>query len=518
MKKPMNKKLKIIIICASCVVVIIAAVLIIRFGNIGKTAEVYPVAMLNESFWGENENLSATVSTGKLQQVTLKEGLVKEIKVKEGDIVKKGDVLMLYDQTSFQITLMKDQANIASCEAAIAMCDENIQKYSRLKPKEEAPEPYIEIIDHGELPVKYKLTASDDVNSVILFDTTISKEFLEKIKVNNEDALLQVYNEMIIPGGKEQTLYGTYEIKSEDLVETDSDWILSNIIKLKDDGSGVVFDTSADFKYQGAFSTCTPKRYERYEQIIHYPEETDTEDYLYTRAELAQMIRDEANESSRLKKELIAEKINYEMDKNVAESGEVKASIDGTVSKAVSQAGLSIGDIILEVKGSDKYVITTYINEMDLSKVAIGDKMNVTLYERGLSLPAKVVEIGKEPSTQVWGGNNPNVSYYPVMAEIEDEEVSLNIGEWGEATLDNNHQEEALYIPIMYVRKDQGGRYVMKNANGHLKKQYVTTGKIYSSYVICIKDNLTLDDYISFPYDTGAIQGVPTKQSEDLIY
>ena len=98
MKKPMNKKLKIIIICASCVVVIIAAVLIIRFGNIGKTAEVYPVAMLNESFWGENENLSATVSTGKLQQVTLKEGLVKEIKVKEGDIVKKGDVLMLYQE------------------------------------------------------------------------------------------------------------------------------------------------------------------------------------------------------------------------------------------------------------------------------------------------------------------------------------------------------------------------------------------------------------------------------------
>lgn len=518
MKKPMKRVTKIIIICAACVAVIVGVVLLIRFGNIGKKADVFPVSLLNEEYWGTNDTLQATVTTGKIQQVPLKEGLVKEIKVSEGDVVKKGDILMSYDQTSFQITLMKDKASIADCEASIAMCNENIQRYSNLKPKEDAPQPYIEIIDHGELPIKYTLTADDASDSIIVFETTITKEFLEKLKMTNEDAHLKVYSEMTIPGGKDQILFGTYEIKAEDLDEIDSDWCLSNIIKVNDDGKGVTFDTSKNLNYKGSFSSCTPTRYERYEEIIHYPDETDSEDYVYTRAELAAMIREEAKEASRLSKELVAIKINYEMDKAIAENGDVKASINGTVSKALSAAELSAGEIIIEVKGSDKDVITTYINEMDLNKVSVGDGMNVTLYERGITTHAKIVEIIKEPADQMWGNGNPNNSFYPVLAEIDDNEISLNIGEWGEAVLDNQQEEKAIFIPVMYVRKDSGGRYVMKAEHGHLKKQYITTGKVYNNFVVGIKEGLSLDDYIAFPYDKGAISGISVKKNEEMVY
>ena len=55
----------------------------------------------------------------------------------------------------------------------------------------------------------------------------------------------------------------------------------------------------------------------------------------------------------------------------------------------------------------------------------------------------------------------------------------------------------------------------MMDDNGILRKQYVTTGKIYYGEVIEVTGGLTMENNIAFPYGDGAIEGVKTEVTED---
>jgi len=70
-----------------------------------------------------------------------------------------------------------------------------------------------------------------------------------------------------------------------------------------------------------------------------------------------------------------------------------------------------------------------------------------------------------------------------------------------------------IYLESSYIREENGKSYVMKDSNGKLVKQYVTTGQIVSGgYAIEIKAGLTEEDYIAFPYGKTAQEGVKTNK------
>jgi len=101
----------------------------------------------------------------------------------------------------------------------------------------------------------------------------------------------------------------------------------------------------------------------------------------------------------------------------------------------------------------------------------------------------------------------------------ESAEVNMTVGEACSATpTASEKSSDTICIELMYVRTDSNGSYVMKSVDGKLKKQYVKTGKnLYGSYVE-IKEGLTTDDYIAFPYDTGSKEGIKAVVSEDIVY
>ena len=68
-------------------------------GRTGGVAEVYPVSNLNV-FGDDYATMSGTIEAGKVQEVRLANGIVNEMRVKEGDKVNEGDVLMVYDTES----------------------------------------------------------------------------------------------------------------------------------------------------------------------------------------------------------------------------------------------------------------------------------------------------------------------------------------------------------------------------------------------------------------------------------
>jgi multidrug efflux system membrane fusion protein len=60
---------------------------------------------------------TASMSTTKVQPVI--PGLIRSLPVKEGDVVKQGQILALLDQRNYQLTLRQAEAAIASAKVAV---------------------------------------------------------------------------------------------------------------------------------------------------------------------------------------------------------------------------------------------------------------------------------------------------------------------------------------------------------------------------------------------------------------
>ena len=69
------------------------------------------------------------------------------------------------------------------------------------------------------------------------------------------------------------------------------------------------------------------------------------------------------------------------------------------------------------------------------------------------------------------------------------------------------------YLPLAFVRKENGSYYIMKETDGKLEKVYIKTGKIQWGSEIEVLGGISGDEYIAFPYSKDAVEGVKTKQS-----
>ncbi len=529
------------------VVVILAAIvagILLWQTKHAKAVDVYPVSNIYQTYWGDDTSLSGTVSTGKQQNITLKESLINSINVKEGDQVTAGDVLMVYDTTSFQLTLQSDRARIAVLEAQIQQCKNNIAKYKGLQPSENAPKPKETTIDHGELKILDKIDKEMLTGDNLVFqcdaETVVTADFLKQLRADKTSVELQMYDE--------NTLYGSWYIdggtlpattiqyvpiapeptpdptndssetsyKREEVEAITDDWTLGDSLTFNGEGISVTLaDNTTGY---GQFVACTPTEYERYEIISedgYIPDGSDN--YVYSKAELVKMIQQEQEQLAGYELDLKSANLTLQQDELVGENGEVTASISGTVSEVKDTSTLATGDTIFTVRGAESYAVTFFVSELDLSSINVGDSYNLYAYESSTSSTVTVSEIGSTPNTTyLGGGGNPNSSYYPITATVDDPDAQMTIGEWCEVTkISDTDLDSTMYLELMYVRKDDKGYYVMiADENNKLKKQYVRTGKTVWGYMIEIKSGISMEDRIAFPYGKTVKAGAPVTDVE----
>ena len=242
---------------------------------------------------------------------------------------------------------------------------------------------------------------------------------------------------------------------------------------------------------------------------------------MYSSAELAKMIREKQNDLKLLNIDLKAANIAYQEDLLTGKTGEVKAAINGTVSYAGDPAATENGQTIITVKGSDSYSLTIYVNEMDMDKTEPGDTLTGYSYETGMSFSGVVTEKSDTPAENYYGyGSNPNSSYYPVMADINETDLQLRMGENCEVTFDPDPDASvdigSIILMTMYIRSDKDGSYVLKDNNGVLEKVYVTPGRSYWGSYTSVTGNISSNDYLAFPYGTGVVPGAKTNIKDEL--
>ncbi len=314
-----------------------------------------------------------------------------------------------------------------------------------------------------------------------------------------------------------------------------------------DDEIPEYLDTDEDFGDDEWYDDGFEDYYPEDDGGIYYPEENgsgedipESFDYVYTRAEIQGLIKEQESEIKQLELELKGAKIEYEDAKKQKSDGKVVAKIDGVVKKIGDAAGesrideeggvdeeyyddeyISDSDAFAIIEGEGGAEVVCSVSELSLADAAVGSYVTVMSWETGASGIAEITSVDLEPksySSENWG-ENPNNSTYNVHARL-DESADFTVGDWLSVTLMGSGDEmsSSVYLPIHYVRQEGGDYYIMKDEGGKLKKQYVKAGKIMYGYYIEIKGGLKMSDKICFPYGTDVKEGIKTKDSTEVLY
>ncbi len=129
----------------------------------GEPVNVYPFQYIGMTeFWGDMQESYGPVVTDKIQTEFLSETqTVTEVKVKDGDTVKKGDVLFTFDTTLDGLSLERKRLEVEKVKVQIEAAEERLQKTREMVPYEPSggDEPEEEEPDLGE-----ELTAAYEIS------------------------------------------------------------------------------------------------------------------------------------------------------------------------------------------------------------------------------------------------------------------------------------------------------------------------------------------------------------------
>lgn len=203
------------------------------------------------------------------------------------------------------------------------------------------------------------------------------------------------------------------------------------------------------------------------------------------------------------------------------ENREIYSKLDGTIAYIGDPVtGSTSQDAFLKVKSKEGYYVQGQVGELLLDKVKEGTILKCSSYDSG-EFNAEVIDVSDYPVDSdgnmfYMGDGNPNVSYYNFTATIPDKSVQVGEDSWLNIMLSEEVSDTSLLIiSKAFVRTENGTSYVYKkDKDGKLKKQIVTVGaSVDGGYNIMIKDGLTVEDYVAFPYGDDVKDGAKTKDA-----
>ena len=249
-------------------------------------------------------------------------------------------------------------------------------------------------------------------------------------------------------------------------------------------------------------------------------EDSESDDYLYTAQELAAMIQKQQSKIKTLEFSKKSADLAYESALKKQDDGMERSLIDGVVTELHTDLTDKEAETkpYLVIQGSGGLQVQGTVSEWNLPKLQIGTEMNVMSYDTGDSFTVKVTEIEDVPVTDSNApyNENPNNSMYRFQAETE-EQYDIAVGSWLSLSFMEETSSSYFYLPLQYVREENGQYYVMKaNDQNRLVKQPVQTGKIRYGAEIEIKSGVEETDRICFPYGKDVKEGVRTKDTDEV--
>ena len=239
----------------------------------------------------------------------------------------------------------------------------------------------------------------------------------------------------------------------------------------------------------------------------------------YSQKEIDQMIADQTRKITTLDISARQAELDYKKAKASAVDGVVKSTCPGVVSTLNDYDTLEANGVFLTVQSNAGLIVQGTIDELDLNVVQPGVHVIVMDMRTGMSYDAVVKEVSSVPQRygDMMQSVNPNSSFYSFTAEITDPTAELEVYNYVQLMFESTTDSTSFYIPVQFIRKENGSSYVMMmDENGLLKKQFVKTGATLYGSLVEIKGGLTEDDYIAFPYGKTVNEGAKCNTEADL--
>ncbi len=239
----------------------------------------------------------------------------------------------------------------------------------------------------------------------------------------------------------------------------------------------------------------------------------------YSKEELEKAVSEKEKEISDLtldmkETDLKIKKVEQELADEV-----VKSTLDGTVKKVGDPAkGEVDGEPFIVVESAAGAYIQGMIGEYQLESVTPGQIVTGMAYESQMGFQAEITEISPYPQEGYSSGMQEQ-SYYPFTAVIQEGE-GFKANEMVSMEMPAEEGEIAgIFVSREYIRTENGEEFVYKAGEDQkLKKQKITTGRTFYGSTVEIKEGITMEDKLAFPYGKNVKEGAKIREAsiEDL--
>lgn len=510
----------------------------------GEPVKVFPFQYVGMTeYWGDNQESYGPVSTDRIQTIYITETqIVTEIAVKQGDTVKKGDLLMTFDTTLSDISLERKRLGVEKLKLQLEDAEDRLWEIRNMKPMvipPAAPDTEDDDVDTGEkLDEAYRLSNNMDYDgrsketALICWLNTansINNDLLEKIRekaetYQNQNDEAAWYQDITEDGVTEETeeTKGPYVPRSvneyyaiikttQDNAELGTRLTWQGIHVQKNEGGGF------SFRFFDAYGIMDHMLSEEDEEAADTSIPEIDFGSGYTAAQIAQMRIEQEKKIQDLQFQIKMAEAEYKIMQTEVSDGNVYAEIDGEVVSVLAEEDARIlQQPLLKVSGGGGFFVEGSISELEKENLQLGQEVTVNDWNTGMTYTGKVTSIGDFPSQDNgWNGmGNPNASYYPFTVFV-DETADLQAGSHASIMFSTAGSEHGVYLENPFVRSEQGNFYVyLRGSNGKLEKRYVSVGKsLWGSYME-ILSGVGEEDFIAFPYGKDLREGADTVESD----
>lgn len=528
--------------------------------------DVYGVSNWLGNYYDMEQSLSGTVVLSDEQTVYIeRDKIINDIHATPGDAVKIGDVLIEYDMTQEQLKLNSMMAELTVTETNLRLANNQLVKLQNITPIPddseipktpaelalEAAEEELTNASASVNEIQFKIEAIEPVNKDYYKDYNDALDTYNKVNYKRYIAKKELYEFQ----GKEMdeeepseipTEQATEDVNGEEVTEATTE-------ELSDEAKEAVLSSryndleisckeaenakkeaqdkynEANDEYQKLLkqmddakaveTEAQKKRDEAFEaQQKEYEEQLENPTPVYTESELKRAIRLKNEDIKDLNLSIANQNLAIKRQQNVIAKGTVVSELDGIIQTVdISEESIAGGQPAIVISAEGSYSARVSVDEFSLDEMEIGEEVSILSYDTGSTYYGKVSKKSEAPSNDGYSYYEYTASSYPVTIVIEGGE-DLSEGMWVEVTRNSDvswsEKSNEIVLPLAFCKKEKGSYYVMKREGDRLKKQYISTGKIYWGQYIVVKSGLKPDDFIAFPYAKDAVEGKVCKEAD----
>lgn len=384
-----------------------------------------------------------TVETREESLLSLQTGLRVEKILQTGTVVKKGDVLLQYDQNYLQERIEEKQAEIKKLELAVEQAKLTGQPQARVEAAESAQRDV-------QLSEDNYAKAWEDYNAAAeAYETGAAGQ------QQNLDQELQAAEEE-----KERVLQQAQELEAAGEAEE------AEKLRQQAEENAEQRKAQAQSAYDSAIQELELQKSQAEESL---QAQDSARAQAYNAYESAKEQDTAAAENDKKTAEAgsyttqsaqvdleLAKKELEKLQKVQSENGEVKAPEDGVLKSSTIAAGGVTDDTASLMFGWGGYRVKGNLTAEDLSKAETGDEVKIMVPGQGKTLKKNIGEISGNTNQQGEGQTAAGVFY----AEMEEKEAVYG----SEISYEISRQTDSSYkqvIPLSAVRKDSDGTFCL---------------------------------------------------------